>query len=334
MPPKVVPPFAWGDGEPYDLYRLDRFLENAERMMERQGRRGDGPDAPTAGRIASPSLDRGLAAMKLWILGSGSDGNAAVVSCGGEHIVFDAGFGTRTLAGRLKIAGVDPKTVTACLLTHEHSDHIHGAARAARRWSWPIFATRGTATARTLSNTRVSIIEPGATIEFDSLIVETVPTPHDALESIGFVVTARRTGARIAIFYDIGHVSEAIRAACRGVDVLVLESNHDDQMLRNGPYPRWLQARIAGPVGHLSNRCAAALIADSVSADLNHVVLAHLSQHCNTPTVALSAARGALRRSRYRGSLTAAHQDRVLGPFEPRAARAEQFERSEQLCLL
>jgi phosphoribosyl 1,2-cyclic phosphodiesterase len=269
--------------------------------------------------------------MKLWMLGSGSDGNAAVVSCGGEHIVFDAGFGIRTLAGRLKVAGIEPKAVRACLLTHEHSDHIHGAARAARRWSWPIYATRGTASARALSGIRVSIVEPGATIEFDSLIVETVPTPHDALESIGFVITARDTGARIAIFYDIGHVSDAIRAACRGVDVLVLESNHDDQMLRNGPYPRWLQARIAGDTGHLSNRCAAALIGESVSPDLNHVVLAHLSQQCNTPTVALTAARAALRRSRYRGSLTAAHQDCVVGPFEPKAARAEQ---SAQLCFL
>jgi phosphoribosyl 1,2-cyclic phosphodiesterase len=261
--------------------------------------------------------------MKLWVLGSGSSGNAAVVSCGDEHIVLDAGFGVRTLAARLTLAGVDPKAVTACVLTHEHSDHIHGAARAARRWGWPVYATAGSAASRSLSGTTVTRIVPGATIHFDQVSVETVATPHDAIESIGFVITARTTGARLAVFYDIGHVSDAIRTACHDVDMLLFESNHDDHMLRHGPYPRWLQARIASDVGHLSNRCAADLIGDSVHESLRHVVLAHISQHCNTPAVALAATRAALRRARYRGALTAAPQDGVVGPFQPRGSRAE-----------
>src|SRR5262249_12530302 len=132
-----------------------------------------------------------------------------------------------------------------------------------------------------------------------------------------------------AIFYDIGHVSAPIRSACADADILVIESNHDEHLLRTGPYAPWLQARIASNVGHLSNRAAARFAADQVSPALHHVVLAHLSANCNTPKVALRTASAELRRTRFRGRLTVASQDVVVGPFEPKAGRAEraaQFE--------
>lgn len=261
--------------------------------------------------------------MKLWMLGSGSRGNAIVIECDGSRILIDCGYGTRTLAGRLKTIGVRPESIDACLVTHEHNDHVKGAAAAAKRWGWPIFATAGTARAPSLATTSVKRIRPGATIEFPSMSVTPTATPHDATQSVGFVVTSRSTGARAGLFYDIGHVSRAIADACRSLDILVLESNHDDLMLENGPYPIWLQRRIASSIGHLSNTDSGTFARSVVTRELNHLVLAHLSEKCNTPRLALTSMRGALAQSRFRGTLTAAKQDSVVGPFVPSAVRAE-----------
>jgi phosphoribosyl 1,2-cyclic phosphodiesterase len=258
------------------------------------------------------------------MLGSGSSGNAILIECDGSRILIDCGFGTRTLAGRLKPLGVDPRSIDGCLITHEHSDHVKGAGGAARRWGWGVFATPGTALAPELATTRVHTFEPGVTVEFPRMSVMSVATPHDAKQSVGFVVTSRSTGARAGLFYDIGHVSPAIAGACEGLDILVLESNHDDELLRNGPYPRWLQARIASKIGHLSNRDAGTFARTTVTRALNHLVLAHLSEQNNTPRVALSAMTAALARTRFRGGVTAAKQDTVLGPFTPGSKRAEQ----------
>jgi phosphoribosyl 1,2-cyclic phosphodiesterase len=257
------------------------------------------------------------------MLGSGSSGNAVLVECDGSRILVDAGFGPRTLSGRLRVIGVDPRSIDACFVSHEHNDHVQGAERGAKRWGWTVFATPGTARAAELTETPVRRFTPGASIELARMTVESTPTPHDAAESVGFVVTSRSTGARAAIFYDIGHASDAITTACHDADILLIESNHDDEMLRNGPYPRWLQARIASDRGHLSNRCAGRLARRVVSRNVHHLVLAHLSERCNRPYVALRSMTEALNRSRFRGTLTAAVQDGIVGPFTPNAARAE-----------
>jgi phosphoribosyl 1,2-cyclic phosphodiesterase len=257
------------------------------------------------------------------MLGSGSKGNAILIECDGSRILIDCGFGTRTLAGRLRTIGVAPESIEGCVITHEHSDHVKGAASAAKRWGWGIFATPGTAKAPELAKATVHTFNPGMSIDFPRLTVASTATPHDANQSVGFVVTSRSTGARAGLFYDIGHVSRAIANACESLDVLVLESNHDDHMLRNGPYPRWLQSRIASSTGHLSNADSGAFAREAASRELNHLVLAHLSENCNSPRVALTAMRGALARSRFKGTLTAAKQDAVVGPFTPAAIRAE-----------
>jgi len=262
--------------------------------------------------------------VKLWMLGSGSDGNAVLIECDGSRILVDAGFGGRVLAGRLKSIGVDPRSIDACFVTHEHTDHAKGACGAARRWGWTLFASPGTAASRELSRAPVTRFIPGATVELARMIVETTPTPHDAAQSTGFVVTSRSTGARAAIFSDIGHVTPRITAACRNADILVIESNHDEIMLRNGPYPRSLKARIASPIGHLSNRAAAFLARDVATRDTRHVILAHLSRDNNTPAVATRLMTAQLARTHFRGLITAAEQDAVVGPFTPGPRRAEQ----------
>jgi phosphoribosyl 1,2-cyclic phosphodiesterase len=150
--------------------------------------------------------------------------------------------------------------------------------------------------------------------------VKTLATPHDAIDSVGFVVTALTTGARAGICYDVGHASEGVRALCRELDILVLEANHDPGMLWAGPYPPWLCQRIASATGHLSNGDAGALARDSVTARTAHVVLAHLSEKNNRPDIAQRAVRTALRGTAFRGTLSASSQDAVIGPFVPKGS--------------
>ncbi len=251
------------------------------------------------------------------MLGSGSGGNAVLIEAGDGRILVDAGFGVRTLAGRLAAIGVPPESIEACVITHEHTDHVKGAAAAARRWGWALHASRGTTVhASELAGARVHAFDAGAALAFSTMDVATARTPHDAAEPVGVVVTARASGARATVCTDIGHVSDAVRALCRDVDILVVESNHDEAMLRAGPYPAVVQARIAGGHGHLANRHAAALIRDSVAPRLRHVVLAHLSERCNAPDVARDATERELRRTAYRGGVATAHQREIAGPFD------------------
>jgi phosphoribosyl 1,2-cyclic phosphodiesterase len=261
--------------------------------------------------------------VKVWILGTGSSGNAVLVEGDGTRVLIDVGFGPRTLASRLKAASVDPCSIDACFLTHDHSDHVSGVARAAKRWGWAVFATKGTAQSPALATVSVTPLSANERLRIEGLELTAIATPHDANEPVGFLATSVSTGARAAICYDVGHASDDVHALCREVDVLVLEANHDEGMLWAGPYPPWLCQRIAGDSGHLSNRAAAALARDSVTSRTAHVVLAHLSEKNNTPEMARSAVRSALRTTAFRGKLSTASQDTVIGPFVPRGLRAE-----------
>lgn len=255
--------------------------------------------------------------MKLWVLGSGSRGNAILVESGQSRILVDVGFGPRVLQRRLQAVGLAPESIDACVITHEHSDHIRGAARAARRWQWPLFVSEGTYANSRLAalGTPAATFPAGRTLEFPDLLVETFRTPHDASEPIGMVVTSQITGARAAILTDIGCASKTVRRMVRDVEVLVIESNHDEQMLWNGSYPVSVQRRIASRVGHLSNVECADLVRDSVSTRLRQVVLAHLSEENNTPRVAYDTMKSQLKKTAFRGALLPALQDGVVGPF-------------------
>jgi len=253
--------------------------------------------------------------MKVWVLGSGSRGNAVVVESGACRVLIDVGFGVRALQTRLLSIGIAPQSIEACVITHEHSDHARGAANAHKKWQWPLFASVGTVANSRLSRLPVTTFRAGATLPFSELDVTTFATPHDAADPIGVAVTARATGARAVVCTDIGYASEGVRELVRNADVLVIESNHDEQMLRDGPYPLWLQARIAGNRGHLSNRECADLVRDSVTSRLKTIVLAHLSEENNTPRLAYDSMRDAVRRTEFRGQLVPAFQDSVVGPF-------------------
>ncbi len=269
--------------------------------------------------------------MRLWVLGTGSRGNAVLLESGGARLIVDAGFGVRALAERLAAARVAPESIAACVVTHEHADHVKGVRHAASRWGWAVHATQGTAGAHApLRAAAATTFSAGAEFRVGPFAVQTVATPHDAAESVAVVVTAD-SGARAGVCYDLGHATDAVRAACADLDVLVLESNHDEAMLRAGPYPPSVAERIAGRFGHLSNRAASALAKQVAGPALRHVVLAHLSESCNAPRLATADVGAALARTRFRGAVTPALQDVVAGPFVANGAKRARG--AEQLAL-
>lgn len=260
--------------------------------------------------------------MRFWVLGSGSRGNAVLFESGDRRLLVDAGFGVRTLEARLRACGVAPESVEACVVTHEHVDHVRGAGPAAQQWGWALHASEGTLRAcPALAAAGATAFRAGDAFAVDGFEVETAATPHDARESVALAVTGRATGGRAAVCYDLGAATDGLRALLAGAEAVVLEANHDAAMLRAGPYPPSVAARIAGRQGHLSNDAAARLARDVARAGLRHVVLAHLSEQCNAPEVAAQTVRAALAGTRFRGAVTPAGQDAVLGPLALTAGR-------------
>lgn len=256
--------------------------------------------------------------MKLWVLGSGSKGNALVLESAGRRLLIDAGFGPRVLAARMRGAGIAPESIEAVVVTHEHWDHVKGIPSLAKHWGWTVHATAGTIAAwAPLGAAGARPLPRSGVTSLCGFALETLPTSHDAAESIALVATSESSGARVGIATDLGRVTEAVRNALRDLDLLVLEANHDDDMLLYGPYPPMLKRRIAGDRGHLSNGTAATLAGECVGGSLKQIVLAHLSETNNTPTAAMSAVRPALRRARFQGRVYPAPQHAVLGPIEP-----------------
>ena len=273
--------------------------------------------------------------MRVWVLGSGSAGNAVLVESGETRILIDAGFPVRELAKRLAAIGVSGESIESAIVTHEHTDHVRGVCAAARRWKWAVYASTGTiAGYPLLKEICARPFAAGATLELGDLSVLTVRTPHDGTEPVAVLATAKSSGVRAGIIYDLGHVPPSYRKTFERLDILLLESNHDEGMLRAGPYPPSVQARIGGAYGHLSNRRAGMFARDCVHAGLAQLVLAHLSEQCNAPEVAMTSMRDALARTSFRGAMQAAPQSTTCGPFTitrgahrltPTAARASQL---------
>ena len=245
--------------------------------------------------------------MKGWTLGSGSSGNALVIEADGHRVLIDCGFGPRALATRLKALHIEPQSIEAVIVTHEHVDHAHGVARAQHKWRWPVVATAGTLDAiGGIPERWRRPIKPGECIELDGFTVEGFAIPHDAAAPAAFRLTARRSGERVGIAHDLGRVPDALRKAFVNLELLFVESNHDEVMLRNGPYHAHLQERIRGGFGHINNAQAGAWLKDCVGSATRDVVLLHLSEANNTPETAERAMRESLRRTRFTGTVRAA----------------------------
>lgn len=263
--------------------------------------------------------------MRLWVLGSGSKGNALLIECADSRVLIDAGFSARRIAERLRGIGVAPESIDALVLTHEHSDHVSGLEAAVKRWGWPVYGTAGTIAALARTPAPRTAIRAGHAFSIGALTLEPVRTSHDAAEPVGYVATSSCSGMRAAIVTDLGVVTPEVAAAVQHADVLVLESNHDEVMLRDGPYPWHLKRRVASDHGHLSNAAAGRLASDSVHRGLQQLVLAHLSETNNTPAIALDALAASIRKTRWRGRVAAAPQHGVIGPFGDAASVAGQL---------
>jgi phosphoribosyl 1,2-cyclic phosphodiesterase len=248
--------------------------------------------------------------VRLTVLGSGSRGNALLLEAGGDALLVDAGFSFRDLTRRLAAAGRDPAAIRAIALTHEHGDHARGAARAAAAWRVPICGSAGTLAALGdgAAGTGALVLPAGRRVACGAFALTAFPTAHDAADPV-VLVAEDRDGRRLGVAYDVGSPTTALRLACRDLDALVLETNHDEVMLRSSRYPASVRARIAGRGGHLSNAQAAALALEVAHAGLSVLVLAHLSDRCNTPELARRAVAEALAGSAFRGTILVASQD-------------------------
>ena len=228
-------------------------------------------------------------------LGSGSDGNALLVEAGATRVLADCGFNLNDTLTRLARLGVAPESIAAILITHEHDDHVGGAARLSRKFGIPVWLTYGTcqAAAKVLGNLEtVKIFDCHARFAIGDIEIEPYTVPHDAREPSQFVFSDG--SARVGLLTDAGSLTAHMHEVLNGLDALILECNHDSTMLWDGVYPQRLKERIAGKFGHLDNSTAAELLAHIDCSRLKHLIAAHLSKQNNTPELARAALAGAL----------------------------------------
>jgi phosphoribosyl 1,2-cyclic phosphodiesterase len=248
------------------------------------------------------------------VLGSGSAGNSVVVECGGRRLLVDAGFSCKQTEHRLGLVGLDGDGFDGIVLTHEHGDHVRGAARFARRHGLAVHATAGTLEAARLleADLPTVVLRSGAVHEVGSFAIEPFAVPHDAREPVGLVVEDR-AGHRIGLAADLGARSQLAWGRLRDLDVLILETNHDLEMLRSGPYPWSLKQRVASRHGHLSNREAAEGVPELLCDRLRWIVLYHLSRTNNLPVLAAEAVLEALDREGSPARICVSEQDQPSG---------------------
>jgi phosphoribosyl 1,2-cyclic phosphodiesterase len=274
------------------------------------------------------------------MLASGSRGNCAIVASARTRILVDAGISCRETFRRMKALGLastgtkstsstsdDPQALSAILITHEHSDHIYGLATLAKKLRIPVFMTGAThqAWARAMRNQdgqrpqleKWERFESGHRFQVGDIEVKPFTIPHDAADPVGF--TFRAEGIKIGFATDLGYIPPSVRDHLRGCDVLVMESNHDLEMLRVGPYPWSVKQRVMSRVGHLSNLALADFFSNDYDNSATFVVLAHLSLENNHPEIARREAENALAA---RGSL-----------FSNRVLLASQTEALKPICL-
>ncbi len=256
--------------------------------------------------------------MKITILGSGSRGNAIVLQSVSTTIVVDAGFGLKEMERRATDAGLSLASLDAVVLTHEHGDHASGAAALAATAGCPVVATPGTldALGMPVDDVATAALSHGSPVRAGGFDVSVCRISHDAADPVALAVADPQTGVRVGVAYDVGRITVSLTRFLRSLHGLVVEANHDDHLLRTGPYPPRVRARIAGPTGHLSNRSASDLLAAVCHGELQTIVLAHLSDRCNRPDLARETVRQVLESNGFRGRLVVASQDAPVGPIE------------------
>lgn len=264
-------------------------------------------------------------AVSVSVLASGSRGNCAVVASSTTNILVDAGLSCRETLKRVRSLGERAERISAILITHEHSDHVAGLQRLAAKLDVPIFMTAATHHSWNKSMRdeegkipelkKVEHFAAGRSFQVGDIAVTPFTIPHDAIDPVGF--TFRMEGVKVGFATDLGYMPVSVRDHLRGCDVLVMESNHDVEMLRSGPYPWSVKQRVMSRVGHLSNEALAEFFTNDYDGCASYVVLAHLSEQNNHPEIALRAAESALqgRQGLWSNRVLLASQSRTLEPI-------------------
>lgn len=249
------------------------------------------PDPP----VPPPSEQTRTPHLSVCVLASGSKGNAVHITSGDTRILIDAGLSGKEIQRRMALRNLSADDLDAILVTHEHSDHIQGVGVLARRHKIPVHISRHTAQAGDKRLGKISErvhFRCGTAFTIGALEIHPFTTSHDAADSAGF--TVRCNGFKAGIATDLGIATELVRRHLQDCQLLVLEANHDPQMLIEGPYPWPLKQRIRGRNGHLSNAQCRDLLGELLHPDLQQVILAHLSENNNTPAHALNTVAEAL----------------------------------------
>lgn len=230
--------------------------------------------------------------MELRVFASGSSGNCLLLSSGSTHILIDAGISKRRIEQSLAQSGLSMREIGGVLITHEHSDHISGLKMLMKYFAVPVYAPRTVASrlrgCLPEAEPYLRVIPVNEPFEIGGVSVTAFHTPHDTDESVGYRVEG---GGVFALATDMGHVTEEVFDALSGADTVLIESNHDEEMLRYGPYPVYLKRRILSDSGHLSNACCADLARKLALGGTRQIILGHLSRENNSPAIAMSAAR-------------------------------------------
>src|SRR5262245_22311790 len=254
------------------------------------------------------------------VLGSGSRGNATFIKTDRVRLLIDAGMSRKEIANRLESIGEDPEGIDAVLITHEHGDHACGLKMLLKDLPVEAFLTWGTIRALQAEQYELGgskIVPVQANVPFKIGDVEVFPfrVPHDAAEPVAFCITSR--GVKVTQLTDIGYMPDDVASRLQGSHLLILESNHDLEMLRAGPYPWNLKQRLMGRFGHLSNTAVSRFIREQYDGEADHVVLAHLSSKNNHPEIARQEAALALRdRGLSTVRLTITSQEEPMQPVQ------------------
>jgi phosphoribosyl 1,2-cyclic phosphodiesterase len=229
--------------------------------------------------------------LRVCLLASGSKGNSLYVETGRTKLLVDAGLSAREITARLATLGVSGSEIDGIIITHEHGDHVRGAGSLARKFNLPVLISYPASreVVEIFRSVQLVEFESGCSFEFQDILLDPFPVTHDTADPVGLVVESRE--GRIGVATDLGIVTRLVREKLKGCGVLVIEANHDEEMLTNGPYPWHLKQRVKSRHGHLSNSESAALLAEVTHQGLEGIFLAHLSEVNNHPDMALKALR-------------------------------------------